>query len=66
MNAILEADDFPLVDSVAFILALKGTSVPKFAKERKVSRQMVYAVLSGERKSKGLQEDLTAILGFEI
>lgn len=65
MKAVIEADALPIVDAVNLILAIKGTSIPGFAKDIGVSRQMVYGVLVGSRKSKKVKEALSGILGFE-
>lgn len=65
INAVVEADGLPLVESVALILALKETSISKMAGELGVSRQMVYSVLAGSRKSKRIKEAISGTLGFE-
>ena len=65
INAVVETDDLPMVEVVALILAIKETSISKIAKELGVSRQMLYSVLAGSRKSKRIKEALSGTLGFE-
>ena len=65
INAVVEADVLPMVESVSLILAIKNTSIPQIAKELKVSRQMPYIVLANPKKSKRVKEALLNALGFD-
>jgi hypothetical protein len=65
INAVVEAPDLPMVETVNLVLAINGTSIPQIAKDLKVSRQLLYLVLSNPRKSKRVKDALCDALGFD-
>jgi hypothetical protein len=65
INAVVEAPDLPMVETVNLVLAINGTSISQIAKDLKVSRQLPYLVLSNPKKSKRVKEAISDALGFD-
>ena len=61
--AILEADEFPVIESVNLIFKVKGTSLATLAKQAGISRQAAYADLHGKRVCPRFRKQAEKVLG---
>ena len=64
IGSILDSPSLPLLDTIKYLLSLKGYSISDIAKKASVSRQAIYDVINDQYDSKKVKQAITKALGF--